>query len=444
MPAEPVDIAARMVDPKTFEEAILRIFTKRSERGMGFAQAAEGVSYFAAATDRQALARAIASGIADGSYRPEPVDLWFLEAGGKRRAAHKPGFIDHVVGSALFALLSHNARCHGLPGVYSYLPGLTNVAAMRAFAGYLRAHRARVGPSVGPVYVMQSDFEKYGDHLPVGPDAALWQTLRRVASLGSTTGDIDDHVWDLITALVRPVVRDSDGTHFTRVNGIAMGTPLVPVLGNLAAVPMDEAIMGIDGVFYARYNDDFLVAHGELAALHEADRRIDALTDALGVRRALHKEVRTALSPRGIGGAADPAYRGRDRIDCLGLSVSAVGTVSLGPTRLRRFMRRIATRIDGAAPALTPLPVEERARHLVAATNVMLDPASPFAVSGLSALLEATTDRGTLKDVDYRIARKIVQAATRAPGVRGFRTLPPSSLYRQMGLTSLVRVRNLR
>ena len=116
----------------------------------------------------------------------------------------------------------------------------------------------------------------------------------------------------------------------------------------------------------------------------------------------------------------------------------------MAPHRLRRFIGRIATRLDGAAPALWSLPVHERARQLVLATNVMLDGKSPFAVAGLASLLDATTDRGVLKDLDFRIARKIVQVATGRPGVRGFRLLPPAVLRREMGLVSLVQLRNLR
>lgn len=423
-----------LVDPKTYDETILRLYTKRSERGLGFHEISSGVTYFDAATDRKALSRAIAASIADGTYQPQAVDMWFLETGGKRRTAHTAGFVDHVVGSTLFKLLTHNARCYGLPGVYSYLPGLTNVGAMRAFAAYIRAHRGQ------RLYVLQSDFEKYGDNLPVGPDAALWHTVREVASLGGA--GISARSWELITALVRPVVRDSDGAEFTRINGVAMGTPLVPVLGNLAVVPLDRALTALDGVFYARYNDDFMIAHPSLDTIHQADIQIDMLVAELGVKRKLSKELRTALTVTGMSCTVDPAYRGRDRIDCLGLSVTAAGTVALGPHRLRRFIARIAARIDGAAGSLSGMPVDERARHLVAATNVMLDPGSPFSVAGLSALLDATTDRGSLKDTDYRIARKIVQAATRSPGVRGFRQLPPARLYGDLGLASLVAMRN--
>ncbi|WP_099025108.1 RNA-dependent RNA polymerase family protein [Mycolicibacterium palauense] len=441
---EPVDIERRLADPKTYESIILRIFEKKRQRGQAFGEAGGGVSYFSTVTERRALSRAIAHRISSGEYRSRPVNLWYLETKGKRRAAHTPSFVDHVVGSALFQLLTHNARCYGLPGVYSYLPGSTNLGAGRDLAAFVRAHRARVGEHGPPLYVLQSDFEQYGDQLPFGPDAALWQVLGEVAALGSTTGAVGPATWHLITSLARPVVRAEDGAQFTRLHGAAMGTPLVPLLGNLAVVPMDRAILGIDGVFYARYNDDFLIAHPDLAALHEADARIDALLEPLGVTRKLDKECRTALNAAGRACDDDPAYRGRNRIDCLGLSITHAGTLALAPHRLRRFIGRIATRVDALAPALTPLPVTERARQLVAATNVMLDDTSPFAVSGLSALLETTTDRGVLKDMDFRIARKIVQRATGRPGVRGFRVLPPAVLYGELGLVSLVHRRNLR
>ena len=442
--ARPVDIERRLADPQTYEETILRIFSKKRDRGFAFGEAGGGVTYFSTATGRRTLSRAIARSVANGRYHPRHVDLWYLETNGKKRAAHTPAFADHVVGSALFQLLSHNARCYGLPGVYSYLPGSTNVAAVGALAGFVRAHRNRVGAKGPPLYVLQSDFEHYGDDLPVGPGAALWRILREVAALGNPNGDIGSNAWNLITSLARPVVRDQDGAEFTRLHGVAMGTPLVPVLGNLAVVPMDRSITDINGIFYARYNDDFLIAHPDLAALHEADARIDALLDELGVKRKLEKELRTALSATGRPSADDPAYRGRNRIDCLGMSVSHAGTMTLGPHRLRRFVERIATRIDAAAPAVAAMPATDRAQHLVVATNVMLDDTNPFAVPGLSALLDTTTDRAVLKDLDFRIARKIVQVATGRPGVRGFRLLPPGVLRREMGLVSLVHLRNLR
>ncbi|MBY0441425.1 MAG: hypothetical protein K2Q25_04715 [Mycobacteriaceae bacterium] len=446
MPADikPIDIEERLTNPQTYEDAILRIFRKKSQRGLAFNTADRDVTYLSTATQRRTLAQAIARSVANGQYQPQPVTLRSLEIKGKRRTAHLPTFTDHVVGSALYQLLSHNARCYGLPGVYSYLPGLTNVTAMQDFARFVRAQRKQFGRTGPPLYVLQSDFERYGDDLPIGTNAALWNILRHVVELGHPHRTIGPHAWNLITSLARPVVHEPDGTQFTRLNGVAMGTPLVPVLENLAVTPIDAAISTIDGIFYARYNDDFIVAHPQLDAVYEAENRINALLEGLGVKRKYAKEHRIALSGNGQPSVEDPTYRGRDRIDCLGLTVSHAGTVSLGRHLLRRFIGRVARRIDAAAPALSSLPTPDRAHHLVQTTNVMLDPESPFAVAGLSALLKLTTDRGVLRDLDFRIARKITQVATRTPGIRGFRQLPPAALHSNMGLVSLVQLRNLR
>lgn len=440
---EPVDIERRLADPKTYEAAILQIFVKRRQRGMAFAEAELGVTYFDTAAKRRALSKTIARTVAAGRYQPQPVDLWTLETRGRQRSAHMPAFTDHVMGAVLYQLITHNARCYGLPGVYSYLPGLTNLTAMRALAGFVREHRARTGPNPPPMYVLQSDFDHYGDDLPLGSDAPLWPILRQVVSLGSPDGHITSATWELITALARPTVRDPDGVEFTRLHGVAMGTPLVPVLSNLAVVHMDRAILQTEGIFYARYNDDFVLAHPDLSALLETDGRIDEVIGGLGVRRKVGKEVRTALSGHGMP-CPRSAYRGGNRIDCLGLSVSHAGAVAVGPHRQQRFISRVVRRIDAAAVPLRGMAVSERARHIVAGVNVMLDPSSPFAVAGLTAVLDTTTDRGVLADLDARIARKVVQAATGHTGLRGFRLLPPSMLYREFGLVSLVLLRNLR
>lgn len=76
---EPVDIARRMADPDTYEDTIMRIFTKKRQRGAAFADITEGITYFDTATNRRSLAKAIAHDVSDGTYRPQPVTLWELE-----------------------------------------------------------------------------------------------------------------------------------------------------------------------------------------------------------------------------------------------------------------------------------------------------------------------------------------------------------------------------
>ena len=123
---------------------------------------------------------------------------------------------------------------------------------------------------------------------------------------------------------------------------------------------MDRAILDIDGMFYARYNDDFLFAHPELDAMHEADSRIDSLTAELGVKRKMAKERRTALSGNG---------RPRSMIRLIGAPTASTtsacrsqnaGTTAVAPsTATLRRPDRHSHRRNG--PALHPLAVEERA-----------------------------------------------------------------------------------
>ena len=91
----PIDIDRSLADPKAYEDVILKIFAKRSQRGQGYATAGPDVTYFDTAANRHGLARAIARAVADGRYTPEPVDLWVLETKGKQRCAHMPVFADH-------------------------------------------------------------------------------------------------------------------------------------------------------------------------------------------------------------------------------------------------------------------------------------------------------------------------------------------------------------
>ena len=95
---EPVDIDRCLADSGTYEDVILGIFTKRQQRGLAYADAGAGVTYFDTATNRRSLARALAGSVAAGDYQPLPVELWSLESKDKVRDAHLPSFTDHVVG----------------------------------------------------------------------------------------------------------------------------------------------------------------------------------------------------------------------------------------------------------------------------------------------------------------------------------------------------------
>ena len=64
--------------------------------------------------------------------------------------------------------------------------------------------------------------------------------------------------------------------------GLSMRSPLSPLLGAIALIPLDKAMGQVKGIFYARYMDDWLVLTKSKTAL----RKIVKITHE--VMNALH------------------------------------------------------------------------------------------------------------------------------------------------------------
>ncbi|WP_196223299.1 reverse transcriptase domain-containing protein [Roseibium sp. RKSG952] len=440
----PYDVDAELANPEHYEERIMRAFEKKRLRGQVFNEVEGGVSLYSVAIDRKRFAREIARQIEHREYRPQPAELITIDKKGRLRSFHIRPFRDQLVDAVLYKLMTHNANCLGMPGVYSYIPGVNNLMAAKDFAAYIRRHRARSGLRPSPIFVFQTDLSAYADSVPVGPKARIWPILKEIADCGSQAGEVSSYVWDVITEFARPVARDAHGALSCSVKGVPAGTPFGAVLMNNAVKRMDRLIHTQKGAFYARFNDDFLIAHTDLQRLRQIEQDALTLVGDAGVSRNLKKERRIALSGNGMTAIHASDYTGRDRLEFLGLSITHSGAIAVGPHRIRRILKRLSSRIDRAGACIGELPLEERVSSLVQTTNVMLDCSSPFVISGLRALLDTTDDRGTLKDLDFQISRKLVQVATGCKGIRGFRQVSPGRLRSRFGLVSLVNLKNLR
>ncbi len=433
----PLDIDKVLSDPDAYESAIQHIYEKRRLKNQSFREAYLGVNYIAIDMKRRRLARLLAKTVASGQYELSPVDMWMLEHGGKWRPAHRPTLPDLIVGTVIARVLSKNARIMGQPGVYAYQPGLSNYTALSDFARFVRRPEHKNG-----LFVMQSDFTRYGENIPVYKDAIVWEELRRVADMGTKSG-ISENAWALIMGLVRPVTRAPDGTSFSRLFGIPMGTPVVAVTSNLAINQLDLRMTAYSGAFFARFNDDFLFAHKDPEVVKEADTAIDEMLGTLGVTRKPEKTKRSYLNGAGKTLEDWAEFKGRSSIEFLGLAAHHSGTLGWTQERLNRFFRFFCKRLDQVSNELAGIATPERARVLVKSAETLLEPTNSFAPVITQALIRDTTNRAVLKDLDNRIAKKVAQRITGRAGVIGFRSYPPERL-RQMGLPSLVAIRNLR
>jgi hypothetical protein len=129
----------------------------------------------------------------------------------------------------------------------------------------------------------------------------------------------------------------------------------------------------------------------------------------------------------------------------LGTRIAADGTVGLDAKKIRGVLREIDQRIQQTVRTRTVFDVDGLGRSVCSVVNSALDPRSTLTQQKSAVLLRrVVTDRAQLEQVDYWIARMVVEAVTGERRARGFRKLPYRKLRRDWGLVSLVAARNAR
>lgn len=119
-------------------------------------------------------------------------------------------------------------------------------------------------------YVMRSDIQGY------------YESIRFDALMEIIESYIQHPI---LLKLVRNALRRTETRgglfyHFDE-KGIPMGSPLSPLLGAIALIPLDKAIGQIHGAFYARYMDDWVVLTTSKTALRKVIKMTHKVLNAL-------------------------------------------------------------------------------------------------------------------------------------------------------------------
>jgi len=119
-------------------------------------------------------------------------------------------------------------------------------------------------------YVMRSDIKSYYDSI-------RFDVLMEI---------IESYIkHPIILTLIRNACRRTEtrgGVFYDYYEkGIPMGSPLSPLLGAIALIPLDEAIGQINGIFYARFMDDWVVLTKSKSALRKIVKITHAVLNAL-------------------------------------------------------------------------------------------------------------------------------------------------------------------
>ncbi len=209
--------------------------------------------------------RAIQDAMLTGTYRFTPFVEYTKAKRGRTddrvvcRASLADTVVQKAVASAVDTRLDHVLSEH----CFSYRRGRSQFSAMGQVMALINAHREW--------WVVRSDFRSFLDTVDLGVLRGQVEDLLREEPLV-----LDLYLKYLYNARLR------DGEFLPRTVGLPRGGILTPFLANLYLTPLDEA-MAQDGLHYIRYADDIVVFAETQDSAQKAVKRLQLLTDALGL-----------------------------------------------------------------------------------------------------------------------------------------------------------------
>ena len=128
----------------------------------------------------------------------------------------------------------------------------------------------------------------------------------------------------------------------------------------------------------------------------------------------------------------------------LGAQVRFDGSSGLGPSKARKFLKDVRTRIRRTHRITRALPFPEAALLLCEVANRSLDMGSSLGSSASGLIRNSVSDRGQLKHFDSLISLEIAQALSGKRSVKSLRFVSTKTLRNVYRLKSLVALRNRR
>jgi hypothetical protein len=379
----------------------------------------------------------VARALADGSFLPGPVVMRAARIGARERQLATLPPLDLVVHGVVAEALAERMEPRLSAQLFSYRRGRSSWTALRQLAGGVTRHRRlHPRPVDRGLFVLRADVQDFTDSWPIDDGAPLWPELRRLTGLPE-----DGAHWRMLRRLLVPEISPPASPVPGERRGVLFGAPTTNVLANYYLASLDEQLAGVPDMLYARYGDDIFCAHPDLGTLRAAERTMQSILDARGLRLNRAKVRRLFWNGAGRRSPLAPELAGTTDVAFLGGAVRFSGGVALSPRKWSALLADLRGRIFRTARLMGGAAPNEIAPALVAVVNQTLSLRSPLATDYAPLLARLVSDRGQLKQLDWLLALWIAEAATHRPGVRALRDLPWRRL-RELGLSSLVVERN--
>lgn len=394
----------------------------------------DDVSFYQFCMNSKQLAEILANSIKSESYAFTPAKPRIIQTRTKQRTVYKFAITDRLVQFALHHCLTPYVKELISESVYSYIPGRSNFQAARKVAQYIKQHES--------VFALRSDIVAYTDNIPTDPSSQLWQQLDHLLCLMDPSHDIGNYIRSLVTNSIRPCIEQYKGHSYQMTTGLPQGAPMTTIAANLYLQPIDNLLSSIPNGCYARFGDDLLFLHTEKSVLLEAEDLLNKQLTKLKLYRNAKKDEYRYITSNGRRHVDMAPFRNSHFMPFLGFSVNHNGTLGIGQHITHRLLRSLKRRIRNTITLTSSRPSNEHGPLICAMLNKNLMSLDPLNEPRLKMLLDYTTDRQQLKQLDYQIALYLAQQLSGLRSVKAFRKISYRTIRNEWGLESLSQVRN--
>ena len=270
---------------KVYAPATLKAASGKVRANAG-AAGVDGQSLKRFAAQEELYLAELATGLREGSYRPQAVKRIDIPKGdGKTRPLGIPTVKDRVVQTAAKLVLEPIFEAVFCPTSYGFRPGRGCRDALREVAHLIEQ---------GHTFVVDADLQSYFDTIP---HERLMQRVEERISDGRVLSLLRG--W-LGQDIMRDIMRDME--RWTPTQGTPQGAVISPLLANIYLHPLDE-LMAARGYRMVRYADDFVVLCKSREEADAALAEVRAFVNDNGLR--LHPDKTHVGDCRQIGEGFD-------------------------------------------------------------------------------------------------------------------------------------------